>query len=342
MKSLAEAWYTQASWLKCLRPLSLIFSLVTRMRRRWYRKKGRAYTSRLPVIVVGNLTAGGTGKTPLVIYLAQALQREGYKPGIVSRGYGSKAPAYPFLVTRDSAFLEAGEEPLMIARNTGCPVIIDPDRVAAIRQLESHHDCDIIISDDGLQHYSMNRAIEIVVIDGQRGFGNEQLIPEGPLREKPERLKEVDMVVCNGTPREQIAGHYLEMSLIPRRLVHLLDQSSIAIDNPVLGEFSAKKVHAVAGIGNPARFFTSLCDCGFDIISHIFPDHYIYNSHDIQFPDDLDVVMTEKDAIKCAAIATEKHWYLEVESELPETFIKTLLQKLADASGNTAAHDRQE
>jgi len=329
MNLLNNAWYKNARWVRCLRPLSVLFGLVSNLRRNYYRNSDKAYKARYPVIVVGNITAGGTGKTPLVIYIAQQLRQRGYSPGIVSRGYGSKAVSYPFAVTPQSSFREAGEEPLMIARHTHCPVIIDPDRSAAVKMLETRYDCDIIISDDGLQHYRLNRNIEIAVVDGQRGFGNGLLLPAGPLREKPERLDDVDFIVCNGPSHHVLPHHSYEMNLDATHLVHLIDNKSLAISDDALLMIKNKKVHAVAGIGNPERFFNSLCASGFDIITHIFRDHHFFSKQDINFADELDVVMTEKDATKCKDIATDKHWFLKVAARIPDQFMDKLIEKLA-------------
>jgi len=329
MKLLNNAWYRNARWVRFLLPLSSIFALVSSLRRHYYRNTDKAFKAKYPVIVVGNITAGGTGKTPLVIYIAQQLRQRGYSPGIVSRGYGSQAASYPFAVTPQSSFRDAGEEPLMIARHTHCPVIIDPDRSAAVQMLETRYDCDIIISDDGLQHYRLSRNIEIAVVDGQRGVGNGLLLPAGPLREKPERLKEVDLIVCNGPSKHPLPGHSYEMNLDATHLVHLIDNKSLAIADETLQEIKNKKVHAVAGIGNPERFFNSLCASGFDIIRHIFRDHHYFSKQDISFADELDVVMTEKDATKCRDIASDKHWFLKVAARLPDEFMDKLIEKLA-------------
>lgn len=328
MSALSDAWYKHRRWTRFLRPLSAVFAVVSAIRRGYYRRPGNHYTPAKPLIVVGNITAGGTGKTPLVIYLARKLREAGYTPGIVSRGYGAKAPSYPYAVSPQSGFREAGEEPLLIARQTQCPVIIDPDRVAAVKFLESRYPCDVVISDDGMQHYRLGRSLEIAVIDGQRGFGNGYLLPAGPLRERPARLESVDLIVCNGATRHALPAHTLRMDLAPTHLVHLADGKALAIDDPALTGLTARKVHAVAGIGNPERFFTSLCDCGFDIITHIFRDHHDFTAADITFDDDLDVVMTEKDATKCLALASEKHWFLKVEARLPDTFMAKVLERL--------------
>lgn len=329
MISLANAWYKKTRWVGLLRPLSAVFALVSGARRIWYSTPERRYTSQYPLIVVGNLTAGGTGKTPLVIYLAQQLRESGFKPGIVSGGYGSQASTYPFAVTPKTSHREAGEEPLMIARHTQCPVIIDPDRVSAVKFLEANYDCDLIISDDGMQHYHLDRTLEIAVIDGQRGFGNGYLLPAGPLREKPQRLETVDMIVCNGEAQVALDRETWRMDMEATHLVHMSDSKFLPINDEVLQNLTAKKVHAVAGIGNPERFFTSLCACGFDIITHIYRDHHAYRVEDITFEDELDVVMTEKDAVKCADFASVHHWYLKVVARLPEGFMAEIKDKIS-------------
>ena len=220
----------------------------------------------------------------------------------------------------------------MIARHTGCPVIVDPDRVAGVQKLENEFDINVIISDDGMQHYRLNRTMEIAIVDGQRGFGNGYLLPAGPLREKPARLSAVDLVVCNGATRHDLPESALRMDLEATHLVHLADNRSLSVHDAFLSSLTARKVHAVAGIGNPERFFNSLCSCGFDIITHIYRDHHLYREQDITFADDLDVVMTEKDAVKCRQICSENHWFLKVTARLPEAFIERVLDKLQTAA----------
>jgi tetraacyldisaccharide 4'-kinase len=345
MKKIVDTWYgeTAISWLK---PFSSLFSIISTTRRKLYASgRKKVYRASVPLIVIGNISVGGTGKTPLIIYLARKLIGAGYRPGIVSRGYGSKAPEYPFHVKADSPVNYSGDEALLIARNTDCPVVIDADRSEAVRSLEQNYDCNVILSDDGLQHYAMARDIEIAVVDGRRGFGNGYLIPAGPLREKPERLDEVDLIICNGTSQLSFNTPVYSMTLEPRHLCHLqsgqifaiadivkeMANSRVAsnIDNASTEPKAAKhKVHAIAGIGNPERFFSSLCDCGFDIISHVFDDHHAYTLEDINFDDDYEVIMTEKDAVKCMAFARNTDWYLRVDAVIDEAFINSLLSKL--------------
>jgi tetraacyldisaccharide 4'-kinase len=348
MKKIVDTWYGEStiSWLK---PLSAVFSFISTIRRDLYSSgRKKAYRASVPLIVVGNITVGGTGKTPLIIYLARQLLYAGYRPGIVSRGYGSKAPSYPFHVSKDSPVAHSGDEALLIARNTECPVVIDADRAEAVKSLEQHYDCNVILSDDGMQHYAIARDIEIAVIDGRRGFGNGHLLPAGPLREKPERLEKVDYIICNGPSNLSFNKPTYVMTLKPRHLCHLLSSEIFPIShvmeemtksrmlveqNENSEEAVAKhKVHAIAGIGNPERFFSSLCDCGFDIITHVFDDHHDYVPEDITFDDDYEVIMTEKDAVKCKDFARKIDWYLRVDAVIDEAFIDNLLEKLKSFS----------
>jgi tetraacyldisaccharide 4'-kinase len=349
MKKIVDTWYggTAISWLK---PFSSLFSFLSSIRRKLYASgRKKVYRSSVPLIVVGNISVGGTGKTPLIIYLARQLISAGYRPGIVSRGYGSKAEAYPFHVKADSQVKDSGDEALLIARNTNCPVVIDADRSEAVKSLEQHYDCNVILSDDGMQHYAMARDIEIAVVDGRRGFGNGYLIPAGPLREKPERLDEVDFIICNGESQLSFNKPAYAMTLEPRHLCHLQTGQIFAIADIIRemtnsretikkgiesdvenggSQVAKHKVHAIAGIGNPERFFSSLCDCGFDIISHVFDDHHLYTLQDINFDDDYEVIMTEKDAVKCMPFARKTDWYLSVEAVIDEAFINSMLTKL--------------
>jgi len=341
MKKIVDSWYTKRpiAWLK---PLSLLFGLLSKTRRKLYNSgKKKVYRANVPLIVVGNITIGGTGKTPLIVYLSRQLIEHGFRPGIVSRGYGSKAPEYPYHVKADSPVAFSGDEALLIARNTECPVIIDANRVEAVKSLEQHYDCNVILSDDGMQHYAMARDIEIAVVDGRRLFGNGELLPAGPLREKPARLNEVDFIICNGDCNLNSTVPTFTMRLEPRQFCHIQSGDAYAIEDiktelaKARQQDSSKsrhKVHAIAGIGNPARFFSSLCDCGFDIITHIFSDHHVYRPDDIRFDDELEVVMTEKDAVKCAGFARKTDWYLSVEALIDGSFIEQLLTKLRNFS----------
>lgn len=330
MNFLVNAWYRKSPWLYTLTPLSFLFGkLAARRRRQYHSGKKQCYQCSLPVIIVGNITVGGTGKTPLVIYLASQLKNAGYKPGIISRGYASNANSYPFRVSTNSAVREAGDEALLIAQNTQCPVVIDADRVAALKKLQTEFDCDVVISDDGLQHYALARDIEIVVVDGSRGLGNALLLPAGPLREPVARLHEVDYVICNGrlTAEFSVASSGIKpvpMDLKVRYLCNLKTEEKI---EPSPSD-KHKKIHAVTGIGNPERFFNSLKSCGFDIIRHIFKDHHAFNKADLIFNDGLGIVMTEKDAVKCREFASSDCWYLKVEASLDRNFMDELINKI--------------
>lgn len=275
----------------------------------------------IPIIIVGNITVGGTGKTPLVIWLVRFLQEHNYKPGIVSRGYGGKNKIFPQKVDSDSDTQQMGDEAVLLARRAGCPVIIAPKRVNAVRYLLNNTDCNIVISDDGLQHYALARDIEIAVIDGERRFGNRWCLPAGPLREPISRLETVDFIVTNGG--EVGLGEY-GMSLIPGDIYNISDPTLKAN----LNDFAGQAVHAIAGIGNPDRFFGTLRELGLSIFQHRFPDHYQFAHKDIDFKDEAKIIMTEKDAVKCETFADYRYWCLPVEAELDAVFGEKLLEKL--------------
>lgn len=327
---LSEAWYTPSRWPCLLLPLTVVFYGLSSARRGLYRSGFlKSSQAAVPVIVIGNIAVGGTGKTPLTLTLIEALIAAGYKPGIVSRGYGSKAHQYPYQVLPGSPVSEAGDEPLMLAEQSRCPVVIAPDRVAAIDALLEANDCDVVLADDGLQHYAMGRDIEVVVVDAKRGLGNGLLLPAGPLRESLRRLDAVDFVVSNGG-RAALPAQYKQYTMqIRPRLLLPLDQSQQAVD-PQQWALS-KTVHAVAGIGNPQRFYSTLSDLGFEVIEHSFDDHHKFVLDDLQFNDDLPVLMTAKDAVKVRALGTaSNYWYLAIVAELDAAFIPALLDRLAD------------
>lgn len=316
---LEQAWYRPGSWSRCLLPLAWLYGAIARRRRQRLAGEG-AYRAPVPVIVVGNIAVGGTGKTPLICALAEHLRAAGWRPGIVSRGYGGKARHYPLQVRGDSQAAEVGDEPLLLARRSGCPVVVDPVRSRAVAALLAGGDCDLVLSDDGLQHYALARDIEIAVIDAARGLGNGLLLPAGPLREPPSRLQEVDFIVANG-------GAWpggVHMSLKPTALVQL----GTGLRCPLDAWSAGRRVHAVAGIGNPGRFFATLSGLGFELTTHPQPDHHAFTAADLSFGDDLPVIMTEKDAVKCTGFAAPHHWYLEVASELPESFLAALDERL--------------
>lgn len=323
MKVLEKAWYGEIPWLLPLWPLERLYSWLARRRRARLRAQG-PWQPPVPLIIVGNISVGGVGKTPLVIALVKALAEQGWKPGVVSRGYGGRASRYPLWVTADSEAAESGDEPLLIATECRCPVMVDPDRVSACQALLQQTDVDVIISDDGLQHYRLGRHVEIAVIDAQRGLGNGHCLPVGPLREPPERLGEVDFCILN---RSQDSPHEIrglpvsaEMYLQPGQLQGLLD-AAIPLSAPAT-------VNAVAAIGNPERFFQTLEMLGYNVIRHAFNDHYAFQPEDLMFANDYPVVMTAKDAVKCRKFAQSHHYYLPVSAQLPSSLYNALSERL--------------
>jgi tetraacyldisaccharide 4'-kinase len=326
-RELQQVWYGRRAASVWLRALSLLFGLLGGLRRRLY-AAGFLPRVRLPVpvIVVGNITAGGTGKTPLTIALVEALRARGFKPGVVSRGYGGSARE-PVLLDAQTTPELAGDEACLIRRATQVPVAVGRDRAAAARLLLEHGDVDVIVADDGLQHYRLHRDVEICVIDGERRFGNGRLLPAGPLREPLARLHSVDFRVCNGGQPQ--SGE------VPMRLA---GDECAAVGDPSkrkpLRDFSGQRVHAVAGIGNPARFFASLRTAGIDVVEHPFPDHHAFAAADLAFGDAAPVLMTEKDAIKCVAFAQPHWWSLPVRAELPTKFFDDLAARLRRSVAN--------
>lgn len=311
-----------------LYPLSLLYGAVAGIRR------AATAPARLPVpvIVVGNLTVGGTGKTPLVLWLAEFLKSRGYMPGIVSRGYGGRARA-PQRVLPESDPLDCGDEAVLIARRSGCPVWVGADRVAAGQALlASQPACNAVLSDDGLQHYRLARDVEICVVDAARGFGNGWLLPAGPLREALPRLAGVDAVIVNGkgsTPHPSIArlpgkAARFAMTLEGRVFRNLLDSGQTAGAEL----FRGKRVHAIAGIGNPQRFFRHLQEMGLDFTARSFPDHFPFSARDLEHDGAEAILMTEKDAVKCKSFATAMHWELAIDAVPDPALGELVLSKL--------------
>jgi tetraacyldisaccharide 4'-kinase len=301
---LNKFWYGGVSPPWWMTPLSAVYGTLSAARRSAYSLKvARSTRLSCPVIVVGNLTVGGTGKTPLVCWLAGQLIELGFRPGVVSRGYGGSTRGARLVQSADSTD-EVGDEAILLARRSRVPVATGRNRPAAA-QLLINAGCDVIVSDDGLQHYALQRDCEIVVIDGERRFGNGRLLPGGPLRETPARLRRVDAVVVNGGDAQSDAALHMR----------LLATSAVAMKygtTKPLREFSGQPVHAIAAIGNPQRFFAMLRAVGINVIEHPLPDHAKLGIDDISFADDLAVLMTEKDAVKCRDIAGPHHWYVPV------------------------------
>ncbi len=324
MDALARHWYRASPVGLVLAPLGWLYCAVAMLRRTLY-SAGLLKRVNLPVavIVVGNITVGGTGKTPLVIWLARWLRRHGYHPGVVTRGYGGRARDWPQVVRADSDPAVVGDEPILLARHTECPVVADPDRARAARTVISRG-CDVVISDDGLQHYRLARDVEIAVLDGERRLGNGRCLPAGPLREPLGRLADVHARVTNGTAQP---GE-LAMQLVATRFRALGSDR----DWPV-SEFRGRRAHAVAGIGNPQRFFDHLRRLGVEVIEHAFPDHHDFAPADVRFGDDLPILMTEKDAVKCAAFADARMAYLAVEAQPDPRLGELVLGKLKERPG---------
>ncbi len=319
--AVTHIWQRRTLLSYLLWPVSILYCTVATARRRAYQVGlASAYRMHVPVLVVGNITVGGTGKTPLVIWLVDELRKRGRVPGVVSRGYGGRPVTLPHDVGADSDPHTAGDEPVLIARRAACPVVVHPDRVVAARHLVDRHACDVVIADDGLQHYRLARDVEIAVIDGERRFGNGFCLPAGPLREPPSRIGRCDVTVVNG----DAGTGEISMRLRVSRLVALGDPSR----TQTLDAWRGRRAHAVAGIGNPDRFFARLEEAGIDVIRHAFPDHFRFNASDLAFNDGLPTIMTEKDAVKCAPFAAEGTWYAEVETEVNPNFTDTVLTML--------------
>lgn len=314
-------WSGRSALYLLLLPFSLLYGLIASLIRLSYRLGLRhAWRAPVPVVVVGNLTAGGNGKTPVVIWLVEQLQQRGLRVGVVSRGYGGKAERYPLLLNAATSTLEAGDEPVLIAQRTGAPVAVAPVRSDAVKALLAAGPLDLIVTDDGLQHYALARDMEIVVVDGERRFGNGWWLPAGPMRERASRLQQVDAVIINGGEARQ--GE-LSMTLQPGEAINLKTGASrqAAALSPVV---------AMAGIGHPPRFFSTLRQHGVEVIQAIpFADHQAYSEASLTAltPNNEPLIMTEKDAVKCRAFAHENWWYLPVRAHFSTT-AEPLLQKI--------------
>jgi tetraacyldisaccharide 4'-kinase len=315
--TLLRAWYANGPLPWWAASLAALYGAIVRCRATLYRRGWlRAERLQVPVIVVGNLTAGGTGKTPLVMAIADTLQAHGLRPGVVSRGYGG-SQREPMLLDATPDPAQVGDEPALL-RAHGALVAIGRDRAAAGRLL-LQAGCNVLVADDGLQHYALARDVEICVIDGTRRFGNGRLLPAGPLREPLSRLGRVDLRVCNGA-----AAHAGEYAMQLRGDVAVALQGNAR--QPLAG---FRRVHAAAAIGNPQRFFASLRAAGIDVIEHVFDDHHAFVAADLDFADDLPLLMTDKDAIKCSAFAQSHWWRVPVRAELPDAFYAELFERLS-------------
>lgn len=323
-------WYGQPHWLLLLAPLSLIFWLLSKWRRR--RQTQQQGSSPLPVVVVGNIAVGGTGKTPIIIALVAQLQALGWRPGVIASGYGA-AQAKSRLLPANAAAEEFGDEPVMIAARSGCPVAVGPVRTESVLLLARHTDCNIVLSDDGLQHYRLPRIFEIAVVDAARGCGNGWLLPVGPLRERPSRLREVDMILINGGGESSslqalwrdIPSYVL--TLAPVAWINVKTRRRLLLD-----ELDLTGASAIAGIGNPRRFFQTLVELGFSGATESFADHHRFALEQLQDRYDQLLLMTEKDAVKCASFAGDNWWALVVEMPLPEAVVASVAQAVRSAS----------
>lgn len=317
---LRKHWEKRTALRFLLIPASWLYRLLAAAHRGCY-KVGLLRVTRVaaPVIVVGNITVGGTGKTPLVLWLSKFLTEQRFRPGIVLRGYGGRQTDAAVMVKPKSDPAVVGDEALLLTRNSSCPVCVCRNRSLAAQTLVRAYNCDVILSDDGLQHHAMARDVEIAVIDGNRRFGNGRQLPAGPLRESPKRLRAVDICVVNGQPQIDELGMQITALVFRQVVAPERKQGRDA--------FRGQRVHAVAGIGYPDRFFIQLRDLGIEAKEHPFPDHHQFTAQDIEFNDDRPVIMTEKDAVKCERLADQRHWYLAVEAK-PDPKLGVLLLRL--------------
>lgn len=310
-KWLENIWYQGGKGKYLLLPLSLLYCSLNRLQR--FLQTPKQNVIPCPIIVVGNITVGGTGKTPLTVYLVKLLQKHGFSPGIITRGYGGEAKHWPQQVTAESDTEMVGDEAVLMATRTGVPVYAGPNRIETIRRCLYDHYCNVIISDDGMQHYKLPRDIQIAVIDGERQLGNEHCLPAGPLREKKHRLNNCDLIVVNGkNPKNR---NWTEMFINGTELINL--QTGETRD---LEDLNDHKVNAITGIGNPQRFYSTLEQAGLKVQQHSFPDHYKFVPKDLQLDKNFPILMTEKDAVKCRAFADDNCWYLPVQAQLVESF----------------------
>jgi len=325
-------WYRITALHLVLLPVSWLFGALAATRRALYRYNIFTRTQlNVPVVIVGNISVGGTGKTPLTLALAAQLIAHGKHPVIISRGYGGSAHQAQ-AVTPNSTAQQVGDEPLLMAQRNLCPVWIGENRVAtAHAALAAHPECDVILCDDGLQHYRLQRDVEIVVVDAARQFGNQFLLPAGPLREPVSRLKSVAAIVYNGGTQAASAKQFA-MQLQGEIFYNLLTPSQTATANQLQG----LRCHAIAGIGNPERYFAALKKLGLSCTNHAFADHHAYRAEELNFSDCDALLLTEKDAVKCAPFADARYWVLRVEAQISPAFIELILRKMQHHGCKTA------
>ncbi|MEP5568080.1 MAG: tetraacyldisaccharide 4'-kinase [Halioglobus sp.] len=315
---LETAWYQGAKWLWLLRPLEWLFRLLAAARRYLYQLNVLvSYQAPLPVVVVGNITVGGTGKTPVVIALVEAMQAKGLRPGVVSRGYGATSDVFPHVLNDSSDAGQSGDEPLLIYRRTNVPCVVDPDRAMAVQTLIDKAEVDLVICDDGLQHYGLARDFEIAVLDQTRGVGNGFCLPAGPLREPASRLQSVDRTLYRGSDDTENGVRY-----IPKAWVNL----ETGEQRPLSSFSGAQATWAVAGIGQPEQFFSTLRSIGLNFQSQIFPDHHRYTAQNFSSMGEDLILMTEKDAVKCQVLAIPNAWYLRIDAQLPASLVTAVAQ----------------
>lgn len=321
---LLAAWYQGHPALGLLRPLEALYRrVVTRKRARFLSGESASYRAPVPVIVVGNITVGGTGKTPMILWLIEHCRSLGLKVGVVSRGYGAKPPHFPWRVRASQSAAQAGDEPLLIVQRTDVPLMIDPDRSRAVRALLASEPLDLILCDDGMQHYRLARDLELVLIDAARGLGNGRCLPAGPLREPVERLDDVGAVLHNGATVDPPRG--FAFGLRPSALVNLRTGERRPLEHFPAGQ----ALHGVAGIGNPQRFFNTLQGLNWQPVPHPFADHAQFDAQSLAFEPPLPLVMTEKDAVKCRDFAGDDWWYLAVDAEPSPSFVAWFDAQLA-------------
>jgi len=324
-ENLLLSWQEPTRLTTFLLPLSWLYKLIFNIRRKLYEVGFlSSYRATVPVVVVGNLTVGGTGKTPLVIHLVELLRQYGYSPGVISRGYSGDAPYYPYEVNKHSSVQASGDEPALIVKRTNVPMVVGPNRGKSIDTLLANHHVDVIISDDGLQHLALQRDIEICLMDKTSKSKNTHLLPAGPYRESLSRLNSVDLVVHHQSIADEQATGRFTLSLIPSLAMPLIPS-----DNQELRELDKRqRVHAVAGIGNPQRFFKTCYLEGYEFEEHSFPDHHQFVESDFDFGDSKPVLMTEKDAVKCNKFYNENLWYLPVNAKMSSDFSSAFIGKI--------------